>query len=336
MGVRRIDSAFLYLFAILTFSLACGEKEAAKKADQDSPVAGTIASPDFSADTAYYFIERQVKFGPRVPNTDAHAKCADYLENTLKKYASSVFVQKGNVEAFDGKNLSIRNIIASFAPEKKNRILLCAHWDTRPFADQDTERQGEPIDGANDGGSGVGVLLEIARLLSQHEPPVGVDIIFFDAEDYGQPDNDTRPVKKDTYCLGSQYWAKNPPTPGYKPMYGILLDMVGAKNATFKMEGISMSFAPSVMQKVWNTGAEIGFSDYFLFERTGQIVDDHFYINQLTGIPTIDIIHHDASTESGFPQTWHTHRDRLEEIDRSSLKAVGQTVTEVIFREKSI
>lgn len=214
--------------------------------------------------------------------------------------------------------------------------MLCAHWDTRPFADQDSVNRNKPISGANDGGSGVGVLLEIARMLSTASSPVGVDIIFFDAEDYGQPDDSPLPQKKDTYCLGSQYWAKNPPVPGYKPMYGILLDMVGAKNATFTMEDISMNFAASVMENVWKTAADIGYSDYFLFTRTGQIVDDHYYINTLAGIPTIDIIHHDASTKYNFPREWHTHRDTMDIIDKNTLKAVGQTLLEVIFREQPL
>ena len=211
--------------------------------------------------------------------------------------------------------------------------MLCAHWDTRPFADQDSLRSNEPIDGANDGGSGVGVLLEIARLLKSTPPNIGVDIILFDTEDQGRPEYDTRPGEEHTYCLGSRYWGNNPHEDGYAPAYGILLDMVGAKNATFAMEGVSMMNAGVQTQKVWDTANQLGYGKHFIYKKTRPITDDHTYINLLTDIPTMDIIQYESTTTTNFGEFWHTHLDSLPIIDKSTLKAVGQTVVQVIYNE---
>ena len=190
-----------------------------------------------------------------------------------------------------------------------------------------------PILGANDGGSGVGVLLEIARNINLKNPKIGVDIIFFDAEDYGQPENSNYPLMQDSWCLGSQYWSKNPHKANYFARYGILLDMVGAKDATFRHEQISFYYASSILQKVWRKANRLGFGKYFVFENAQQIVDDHLYVNQITGIPTIDIIEYDPATESNFNKHWHTHRDDMKNIDKETLNAVGQTILDVIYHE---
>jgi Zn-dependent M28 family amino/carboxypeptidase len=293
-------------------------------------------APVFNADTAYYFIEKQVAFGPRVPNTEAHRRCGDFLTATLKRYGFQTIEQYFDAVAYNGTILKSRNIIGSFNPEARKRILLMAHWDTRPFADQDKERSNEPILGANDGGSGVGVLLEVARILATDSlrlEQIGIDIIFFDSEDYGQPEDDQRiAFKPDSWCLGSQYWAKNKHVPNYSAFYGILLDMVGAKGARFYQEGNSMEFAPSIVKKVWDTAHQIGFGSYFIYQRTGPITDDHLYVNQLAGIPSIDIIQY--SPNSGFGDFWHTHNDTMEVIDPNTLKAVGQTLLQVLFNEQ--
>jgi hypothetical protein len=291
-----------------------------------------VQAPSFNMDSAYFYVERQVAFGPRVPNTRAHEDCGDWLEDNLGRFADTVYVQHARVRAFDGTLLNIRNIIGVFQPEQRRRILLCAHWDSRPFADHDPDPANHytPIDGANDGASGVGVLMEIARQLQQHQPGVGIDIIFFDAEDYGK--HQQHPGRdEDSWALGSQHWARNPHQADYMAAYGILLDMVGAAGATFKHEGFSMMFAPDIVRKVWNTARQAGFGHYFLEERGGYVTDDHYYINTIRNIPTINIIHQEPGTPHGFFPQWHTVDDTMEHIDPFTLHAVGQTVLHVIF-----
>ena len=159
------------------------------------------------------------------------------------------------------------------------------------------------------------------------------DIILFDAEDYGQPENSNYPLMQDSWCLGSQYWSKNPHKQNYFARYGILLDMVGAKDATFRHEQISFYYGSSILQKVWRKANRLGFGEYFVFENAKQIMDDHYYVNTITGIPTIDIIEYDPSTESNFNKHWHTHKDDMDNIDKETLNAVGQTVLDVIYHE---
>ena len=324
VGACLLPTAYCLLFS------SC-QTESDKQKHTEFPPAKVIPTPDFNADSAFQFVKAQVDFGPRVPNSEAHAKCAEYLAAKFRSYKAEVIVQQAEVKAFDGKVLKMKNIIAQFNPAKQNRIILCAHWDTRPFADQDKTDVNKPIDGANDGGSGVGVLLEVGRQLSALQPNIGVDIILFDAEDYGQPDGGMQKEQSNSYCLGSQYWATNKHKQDYFPRYAILLDMVGAKNATFTMEGVSMEFASHVVKKVWDTAARIGYSSYFVYDKTNPITDDHYYLNTLAEIPSIDIIHYDPATRYHFPATWHTHNDKLENIDPKTLKAVGQTLLEVVY-----
>lgn len=321
---------------ILAVFMSCKQKPVQTTDETDaSETAKTIKAADFNADSAYYFVNEQVKFGPRVPNSTAHSKCAAWLESTLKKYTPYVVIQPFTAKAYDGTTLNCKNIIASFNPKSPTRVLLCAHWDSRPYADNDPDSayHRTPIDGANDGASGVGVLLEIARQLKISPATIGVDILLLDGEDYGAP-QDAGFMGSDDWALGSQYWSRVPHVPSYSARYGILLDMVGAENAVFTMEGTSMYYAPDVAQKVWNVGASIGYSDYFSAERTNAITDDHVYINQLRQVPTIDIIQHDPSTTSGFYQNWHTMKDNMKGISKPTLMAVGQTVLTVVRSEK--
>lgn len=322
-------------FAIAVLFFSCDTPEEKKEAvKRETPVAvNKIPTPDFNADSAYMYIQNQVDFGPRVPNSKAHAECAEFLAAKLRSFNMDVTIQEGEVIAFDNNVLKLKNIIAAYKPELDKRILLFAHWDTRPFADKDTKDQNKPIDGANDGGSGVGVLLEIARQLSLVPPGIGIDIILFDAEDYGQPEGTMMQRKQDTWCLGSQFWSKNPHRENYSARYGILLDMVGAKNATFTMEGTSMQYAPFVVKKVWGAAENLGYSGYFINKKTDGITDDHYYVNTIAGIPSIDIIQHDPSTRDSFGTYHHTHRDNMDIIDKNTLKAVGQTLLEVIYAE---
>jgi len=331
----RYFFAMLSILLIASFS-SCKQKSAQTTDESESSEAlKTIKTADFNADTAYFFVKEQVKFGPRVPNSKSQAKCADWLVTTLKKYTSNIIVQPFTAKAFDGTTLNCKNIIASFNPKSTTRVLLCSHWDSRPFADNDpdTAMHRTPIDGANDGASGVGILLEIARQLKIAPSAIGVDILLIDGEDYGAPQN-AGYIGTDDWALGSQYWSRYPHVPAYSARYGILLDMVGAENAVFTMEASSMYYAPDITQKVWNIGTSIGYSDYFSMERTNAITDDHVYINQLRQIPTIDIIQHDQSTQSGFYQYWHTIKDNMAGISKPTLMAVGQTVLTAVRNEK--
>jgi len=305
------------------------------KVKKKTVLAKTVEVPSFNADSAYNFIAEQVAFGPRVPNTKGHLACADYLIEKLNSYCDTVIVQEAQLTAFDGNVLNSKNIIASFKPLRAKRVLLCAHWDTRPFADQDSINKNSAIEGANDGGSGVGVLLEIARQFSLKKPDIGVDIILFDSEDYGQPSDSEYPRMEHSYCLGSQYWASHLHKDNYFAKFGILLDMVGGENAVFTQELASVTFAPKIVKKVWDTAAKLGYGNTFKFQKTNLIIDDHLYINNLAQgrVPTIDIIEYNPITESHFYEHWHTHEDKLENIDKNTLKAVGQTVIDVVYNE---
>lgn len=306
-------------------------QEAKSVVNKEAPV----NVPVFSSDSAYHFVEQQVNFGPRVPNSLAHKACAEYLVNALESFGAVVVQQKVKLRAFNGDILDANNIIASFKPDEKQRILLFAHWDTRPWSDHDPNpaNHNKPVLGANDGASGVGVLLEIARNMGISAPRMGVDIVFFDAEDYGAPEDYTGNAE-DSWCLGSQYWARNPHVSGYTARYGILLDMVGAPDATFYRDQISEHFAPDIVNKVWNKALSLGFEKYFINKPGGGITDDHLYVNQLAGIPSIDIIHYNPNNANGFGDYWHTVNDNMQNIDKQTLFAVGTTVMQVVYNER--
>ena len=295
----------------------------------------SVEVPPFNADSAYAYVAAQVGFGPRVPNTPEHAACGDWLERELERHGAQVTVQEGRARAFDGTVLGIRNIIGSFAPERADRVLLFAHWDTRPFADKDTLRQREPIDGADDGASGVGVLLEIARNIGKQAPDVGIDIIFFDAEDYGAPE--WAPPSSNsslTWCLGSQFWANEPHVFGYQAKYGILLDMVGAKDARFNMEGTSMAFAPAKVKHIWKTAERLGHAELFTTEVTPQTIDDNLFVSQFAGIPSVNIVHYRMRVlPMGYGPHHHTHADNLDIISKETLRAVGEVVMDVVWND---
>lgn len=332
---KKLNAKSIKLKAILLYALcftlyACEDKP--KKENSVVVEGKSVVAPSFNEDSAYQYVKAQVDFGPRVPNSKSHQRCGDYLIAELERAKIPVKVQSFDAKAFDGTILKLRNIIGSINPQATKRILLAAHWDTRPFADQDSVNKDVPIDGANDGGSGVGILLEIARVINSYniKPEMGVDIILFDGEDYGAPES-FKGSHTDTYCLGSQYWAKNKGS--YSAYFGILLDMVGAKNATFALEGTSMQYAPTVANAVWNTAHKLGYGSYFIYKTTTAITDDHYYINVLAHIPTIDIIEYNQKGDNYFGKYWHTHNDNMSVIDKKTLKAVGQTLLEVIYNE---
>jgi len=324
----------LYLCLIVNLLLCACNSESTQKVQSDTMQVNTpqYSVPPVNADALYTFVQKQVDFGPRVPNTKEHENCKNYLVKTLKGFNLKVKEQNTLVTAFDGTQLRATNIIARYKPEKRRRVMLAAHWDTRPFSDNDPDKDNysKPIDGANDGGSGVAVLLEIAKIIGQQDIPLGIDIVLFDAEDYGSPRGTN---VRDSYCLGSQFWAKQMKRNPIKPMYGILLDMVGAKNATFTREGFSMQNAKSIVQKVWKTAHNLGHARYFSNERTSAITDDHYYVSSIAGIPMIDIIEYDHQTDTKFGHYWHTQKDNMDIIDKETLKAVGETVLHVLYKE---
>ena len=332
ISTRRTNSmkkTFIGAITVLFCFQACVSDQ--QKTSEETTTAVQLSSTEFNADSAFAFTKAQVDFGPRIPSTEAHANCADYLVQKFKSYGGEVFIQKAPAKTYDGKTHQLKNIIAAFNPKQKERILISAHWDARPFSDQDPDAKmhNQPFDAANDGASGVAVMLEMARQIQLKQPNVGVDFILWDIEDYGKAQDET--PNETTWCIGSQYWAKNPPVKGYKPLYAINLDMVGGGNAQFTQDEVSRKYAPEIVNKVWAIGNEIGYAAYFINVTSGNLIDDHFWVNQ-AGIPCIDIIHYADAT--GFYMNWHTQLDNLNNIDRNTLKAVGQTVLETIYREK--
>lgn len=323
---------FFFLSAFMWQSCDDGAKQ--HKPVQDTP-RRSVETPAFNADSAYRYVEEQVAFGPRVPNTEAHRNCGDYLIDKLESFGAEVIVQETTVVAWDGTPLKIRNIIGQFQPERRKRIMLYAHWDTRPYADKDSTRLNEPIDGANDGGSGVGVLLEVARHIGATPPEVGVDVIFFDAEDYGPPewiDDDSRDYRY--WCLGSQYWAYNKHGDNYRAKFGILLDMVGSKDAVFHKEGTSKQLAPNIVNHVWSVAKDLGYSERFSDKITPQTIDDNYFVSYIAGIPSANIVeYHIDVIPMGYGKFHHTHRDNMDIIDATTLGIVGHVVLETVYRE---
>lgn len=323
------------LFALTCFAFfSCGTKgtQGSGEISEVKKQTTTSPAPAFNADSAYTYVANQVAFGPRVPNTQAHKACGDYLASELKRFGATVYQQEAMLTAYNGNKLAGRNIIGSFNPKNSKRILLFAHWDSRPYSDHDPDaaKHQTPLDGADDGASGVGALLEIARQIGLKAPQAGIDIIFFDAEDYGAPEF-VKDYQPDSWCLGTQFWAKKPHVPNYTAEYGILLDMVGGKGATFFKEYQSLRSAAPIVEMVWSAARDLGYGKFFINADGGAITDDHQYVISGRNIPCIDIINYDPDSKTGFASYWHTQKDNMDNIDRETLKAVGQTVLEVIY-----
>lgn len=292
--------------------------------------------PDFNADSAYIYLQEQCDFGPRTMNSTAHDKCEKWIIQKFEQYGCKVTTQKATLNGYDGTPLRSTNIMASYNPEATTRIMFCAHWDCRPWADNDPDSTNwhKPIIAANDAASGVGVMIELARILKGSGLELGVDFVCFDAEDYGTPQWFEGEDPGDTWALGAQYFANNLPE-GYAPRYGILLDMVGGVGAKFYREGMSMQYAPAIVKKVWNAARQVGYGSYFPKADGGMITDDHIPVNQTANIPCIDVIpYYPDCSQSSFGPTWHTIADNMDNIDNNTLKAVGQTMVQVLFTEK--
>ncbi len=320
------------LFVIAVLLIACGNSK--KPGAQDGGTAQQVG-PAFNADSAYAFCEAQCSFGPRTMNSEAHRRCGEWIAAKFRQYGLEVTEQKASLGGWDGTELQCTNIIASYKPELSARILLCAHWDSRPWADNDPDSANwkKPVMAANDGASGVAVMLEIARLLAASDTlAVGIDFVCFDAEDWGTPQWSDKQDDSGTWALGAKYWAANPHRPNYRADFGILLDMVGGQGAKFYQELYSRQYAQAIIDKVWAAAQTVGYGSYFPTAAGGMITDDHVPVNELAGIPTIDIIpYYPDCQQSSFGPTWHTIADTMDNIDRNTLLAVGQTVVQVLF-----
>ena len=320
--------------------VACGTT---KKSQGEEQKAVSVA---FCADSAYAFCAAQCQYGPRTMNSVAHEECGKWIAEKFRQYGCDVELQRADLKGYDGTILKSTNIIAKSqeltansqkltANSKQPRILICAHWDSRPWADNDPDSANwrKPVMAANDGASGVAVMLEIARLLQQNDSVgVAVDFVCFDAEDWGMPqwesDSDA-----DSWALGAQYWAANCPKEiANSYQYGILLDMVGGQSARFYQEYFSMKYARNIVEKVWQAASAAGYGSYFPAKDGGGVTDDHLPVNEKAGIPCIDIINHYPDCEqSNFGPTWHTINDDMQHIDKNTLQAVGQTLIQLLF-----
>lgn len=334
MNRSRIALLLLVIFAITGVYYGFQSFQTSSPVTTSTPT--LVPSPDFNADSAYAHVAKQVAFGPRIPNSSAQTNCGQWIVAKMKSYGLSVSTQAFTANKYDGTPMRGMNIMAQYNPQATKRILIAAHWDARTIADKDSVRKDQPIDAANDGASGVGVMIELARALTQASTKanVGVDFLFFDLEDHGEPEDYAGNHSPTSWALGSQYWAKNIIPAGYSPYYGILLDMVGAKGAIFPHEGTSMQYAPGIVRSVWATAADLGYGSLFIDADAFGISDDHTAVNEIAKFQMIDII--DLRPANGgfeFGSYHHTHQDNVANIDKSTLKAVGQTLIQVLYRE---
>ncbi|MBX2875293.1 MAG: M28 family peptidase [Saprospiraceae bacterium] len=343
MQSNKILSVFFF-FGLLLF-LGCKSENSTPPSQSNSaktaPPTNEPQRVSFNRDSAYIYVAKQVDFGPRVIGSEGHKACKEWLVQQFEQFGATVIEQDFDAKVYTGKTYQATNVIAQYNPATTNRILLAAHWDTRHIADSpiSTDRKDEPILGADDGGSGVGVLLELGRQLKTMDLQLGVDIVLFDAEDYGESKDDIKDEaegaqNRNTWALGSQHWANNLHRSGYKPRYGILLDMVGARNARFPKEQYSTYFAAPVVDKVWNLANKLGYSNYFHNAEGGGVTDDHYFVNTIAEIPMIDIINLPIESENkGFGNHWHTQNDNMDVINKRTLKAVGQVLLELLIKE---
>lgn len=290
-------------------------------------MANEVCPVQFSADTAFAWIQTQCDFGPRTPGSEAHTRCGDWIVAQFKALGLSVEEQRAPLTMWDGRTFVCRNIIAKSAVAGEATaapIVICAHWDSRPWADADTDesKHREPVMAANDGASGVAVMMELARILPQLSPTRPVHFVCYDLEDYGTNQYE------DSYAVGARYWASHNDVP-YE--WGILLDMVGGKGAQFCYEGYSMRYAPSLVARTWGAAQTVGAGEFFPTRDGGFITDDHGPMNEVAGIPTIDIIpYYETIGVPSFGPTWHTTHDTPDNISRETLKAVGQTLVQLL------
>lgn len=333
MSILR--NTFLLLPVLLI--TACSSKAADTSAGQDNaaqhPENVAKTRPAFCADSAYQYVADQCSFGPRVPGSEAQQQCAQWLADQLRRHQAEVSIQQTEAKAYDGTVLPIYNIVGSYNRDARMRVLLISHWDSRHVADNDPDpaSRHQPVMGANDGASGVGVLLELARLASQQKPQVGFDIFLTDAEDYGAPDDWKGQHDEKWWALGTQLWCKEASAKGYRAQYGILLDMVGSPDATFYREYYSERYAGAYVNEIWQTAASLGYSDLFVDRQGGGITDDHVFVNRILGLPCVDIIDTRMDADGTFCPQWHTTHDTMEGIAPQTLGKVGNVLVKLLW-----
>jgi len=290
--------------------------------------------PGFNADSAYVYLEKQLSFGPRNPGSTGHVACKDWFVEKFTALGAEVIAQDFTANIYTGDSHPAWNIIAQYNPEKKKRVILSAHWDTRFIGeeDNDADMRDKPIPGADDGGSGTAVLIEIARILQNNPIDLGVDIILWDAEDQGQRGAES---PRTLWCLGSQHWSRNKHKKNYKAEYGINLDMVGGKNPRFGKDYFSQKYAKVANDKLWAMAQGMGYGDIFVNDFSSQITDDHVFVSEIGRIPMMDIINTPKGTKNSFIAEWHTHDDDIAAIDKRSLRIVGQVVIAAIYKEST-
>ena len=327
--ITRYILCFL-ITSLLFTSIGC-KQDAQTKKSEPQPVV-KVQIPAFNQDSAYAYVKKQVDFGPRVPGTETHETCKDWFVERFENMGADVIVQPFDARIYTGDVWQSYNIIAQFNPEIEKRVIIAAHWDSRMIAEEDrnVKRINDPILGADDGASGVGVLMEIGRVIQENPINLGVDVILFDAEDQGKR-GPKEPINN--WCLGAQHWSKNKHKKGYKAKFGILLDMVGSKNPRFGKDQVSKEYAGLVQEKVWTLAQNMGYSDMFVNQYTGALTDDHYFVNVIAGIPMIDIINQPKNSETGFANHWHTHGDDMSIINKRTLRVVGQVVTAALYKE---
>lgn len=331
MKAKYINTYISFLLlTVLCLFVACKDDASTKEETKTvAPTKSRIKIPKFNADTAYALIEKQLSFGTRVPGSEGHTAQRKWMVQYLKDRGAEVTEQNFKVSFLTVENVTATNIIASFNPKKKKRFILAAHWDTRLIAEKDPDEamREKPIMGADDGASGVAVLMEIANIIQQNPLDVGIDLIFFDAEDNGTPGGDQL-----SWCLGSQYWGKNLHKKGYTAEGGILLDLVGAKDNRYGLDSESTKYAPNLQKKVWELARGMGNTDLFQNYRV-DVIDDHIFVNAYAKIPMIDIIGTpQAGNNKVFGPHHHTHEDDIDVISKKTLKKTGQVVTAVIYK----
>ena len=310
------------MLALLTLCVLIGCKGDAKEgsAAQRSPAAA--AATGFSGSSAYSYAKAQVDFGPRVPGTAAAQKAGDWIIRQMRARADTVIVQSFTYTTADGRKLPLRNIIARFRPDLSDRVLYLTHWDSRPKSESGTteaEKQ-MPVPGANDGASGVGMFVALGDALKRSRPVVGVDLLFTDGEDYGE----FGPPEVDV-LIGAKYFAAHPPTPGYKPIFGVLWDMIGDRDLRIPYEMNSFQQAPEVVSRVWQTAADLGYGNVFVQESGGLITDDHIPLLN-AGMKVIDVI------DLTYPPH-HTPHDTMDKVSAKSLAMVGDVATALVTRK---